>query len=172
MAVGVRVSRDRRNEVYYEIGRNREKGKGMIIRLHWLSVFRRLYSQRMLIMLIGSSIVVFIAFPSWSILQYLFMLGTVGHTCFVLYCVLAWRLETLEFRDRMCILRSGVIIKEGKTIGYDSITDTQIVQSLIGRVLGYGSIRLILESREGTKELMLPYIAEVHAVSEMLEVKT
>jgi len=143
----------------------------MIIRLHWLSIFRRLYNQRMLIMLIGSSIVVFISFPSWSIFQYLFMLGTVGHTCFVFYCVLAWRMETLEIRDRMCVLRSGVFVKEGKTIGYESITDSQVVVSLFGRILGYGSIRLVLESGEGTKELMLPYIAEVHAISEMLEVK-
>jgi len=169
VAVGVRVSRDRRNEVYYEIGRNREKGKEMIIRLHWLSVFRRLYSQRMLIMLIVSSTIVFIAFPSWSILQYLFMLGTVGHACFVFYCVLAWRLETLEFRASMCILRSGVIIKEGKTIGYESITDSRIVQGLIGRLLGYGTIVLVLESREGRKQIVLPYLAQVEWVAGYFE---
>jgi len=141
----------------------------MTIRLHWLSIFRRLYSWRMLIMLIGASMLTFFVFPGLGVLQYLFMLGTVGHTCFVFYCVLAWRLETLEFRAAMCILRSGVIIKEGKTIGYGSITDSRIVKSLFGRLFGYGTIVLVLESREGTKQIVLPYLAQVEWVAGYFE---
>jgi uncharacterized membrane protein YdbT with pleckstrin-like domain len=123
----------------------------------------------MVIMLIGASMVTFFVLPGLGILQSLFVLGAVWHSCFVGYCVLAWRMETLELREGMCVLRSGVIVKVGKTIGYDSISDYQVVQSLFGRLFGYGTVVLVLESREGTKQVRLPYIPEVRQVTEALE---
>jgi len=67
-------------------------------------------------------------------------------------------METLELFPKHFALRSGVIVKEGKTIGYDSIVDSQVIESLIGRMLGYGTVVLVLESREGTKRIAIPYL--------------
>ena len=53
-----------------------------------------------------------------------------------------WRAKTLIITDQRVIMRKGVFSKDDRNVQLSRIQDIAIKRSFLGRILGYGNIRI------------------------------
>ncbi|MDQ3153885.1 MAG: PH domain-containing protein [Actinomycetota bacterium] len=87
------------------------------------------------------SILAYLA-PTATLIQVGVALAAITHTAFLGWSVLQWRTDHLLVTDRRIIRVHGIITLTVDAVALSQITDTTCCQSLPGRILGYGTIRI------------------------------
>lgn len=131
--------------------------------MHWISAFRRMRLGMTLTMTVVSILIAFIIS-----IPLILSVGVVFHQCFLFYCVIAWRLERLELNATRLIWSFGVFSLERRELVLSEVTDVKIVRSLLGRLLGYGTLRLEYEGRESGNVREIPFVPKVEEVERLL----
>ena len=74
------------------------------------------------------------------------------------WVLLSWVLETATVTDERVIVKRGVIIRDIKVIPLNKVQDVLTTQSLLGKVLGYGSVEIATAART-ENEVLVDYPA-------------
>lgn len=112
-------------------------------RRHWLVPLRDLAKAAVSMPagIVCSLLLAFLA-PGWWWLQAGMWIATVVHQAYLGYLVVAWRADQIVVTDRRLIRISGVFTTTIDDRALIHITDRTVHQSLIGRVLHYGTLRV------------------------------
>ena len=127
------------------------------MKLHWISVCARMWMMPQ--MMAFSSIVGIITwfFPI-ALFLYVSLVLAILHQIWVIYCFLRWHFDRVEITDFGPRLTEGVIITHEKKLRMNGITDVTVRQSLLGQLLGYGTITLEQMGRK-EPERRIDYVA-------------
>jgi len=106
---------------------------------HWILPLRSIVAAAAMMPL---AIVLGFVAPSVWWLQVGLALTAVGHQLFLFYRVLAWRTDQVIVTDQRIIRSSGVFTTRVDAVSLDQVTDSTYHRSLIGHVLGYGTVRI------------------------------
>jgi len=74
------------------------------------------------------------------------------------WVLLRWVLETVTVTDERVIVKRGVIVRDIKVIPLNKVQDVLTKQSLLGKVLGYGSVEIATAART-ENEVLIDYPA-------------
>jgi uncharacterized membrane protein YdbT with pleckstrin-like domain len=67
-----------------------------------------------------------------------------------------WAANTLTVTDQRVILEVGILLRRSKVVPLDRIQDIQTTQTLMGRLLDYGTIEINVAATQGTETF--PYL--------------
>lgn len=70
------------------------------------------------------------------------------------WCVLRWRAEQIAVTDRRIIRLSGILTRAVDAAPLEQITDSTLRRSILGRILGFGSIRIETAGQKQALERM------------------
>ncbi len=62
-----------------------------------------------------------------------------------------WAAASLTVTDQRVILEEGILIRRSKVVPLDRIQDIQTTQTLLGRLLDYGTIEINVAATQGTE---------------------
>lgn len=80
--------------------------------------------------------------PTVALFQAAVALAALGHTAFLGWSILRWRTDHLLVTDRRLLRISGIVTITVDSVPLTQITDTTCTQSLTGRILDYGTLRI------------------------------
>ncbi|MDQ3151436.1 MAG: PH domain-containing protein [Actinomycetota bacterium] len=80
--------------------------------------------------------------PTVALFQAAVAIAALGHTAFLGWSILRWRTDHLLVTDRRLLRISGIVTITVDSVPLTQITDTTCTQSLTGRILGYGTLRI------------------------------
>ena len=121
-------------------------------RRHWLVPLRTMGKAALMMPLaIGLTLALTFLAPHVWWLQALLWVGTAAHQGYLGYLVVLWRVEQILVTDTRILRISGLLTTRCDDVRLDQITDASIRQTLPGRILGYGAIRI--ESAGQTREI-------------------
>lgn len=73
-------------------------------------------------------------------------------TCFTLgIYLLSWLCKSLTVTESRAIYRKGIIAKDERSVLLEKVQDVRISYGILGRVLGYGTIRIETAGASGTE---------------------
>ncbi len=115
-------------------------GEQVIIctRRHWIYPLRAAFAGTMMSALIGLVIVV----PLPLTIYLLFATAGVGHTAWIFWCVLRWRVEQIAITSTQLIWVHGIITTNVDVTPLEQITDVRLRRNIPGRILGFGTLFL------------------------------
>jgi len=108
-------------------------------RRHWMVPLWRLARGGAMMTAIG--VLTFLV-PGWFLVQAALLVGALAHTAWIIWCILDWRVEQIAVTDTRLIRVSGILTTTLDTVPLAQITDMSIRQSIPGRILGYGQLRV------------------------------
>ncbi len=116
-------------------------GERCVIRTqrHWFVPLRDISRGGGMMAVVG--VLTFVA-PSVFLVQLALWLGALAHTGYVGWCVLRWRAEQIAITDRRIIRVSGLVTLRVDAVPLSKITDSTLRRSILGRILGYGTVRI------------------------------
>ena len=112
-------------------------------RLHWTAPLRTMLRMGVKMSLTGTVLFIlsYLA-PGLLIIQIVLALAALSHTAYLGYVILLWRTDTIMVTDRRIIRVSGLLTLTADTVNLSQVTDATLHQSLPGRVLDYGTLRI------------------------------
>lgn len=122
------------------------------IRRHWIWPTRQVAPVAMLLLVVivivdtaGSIVLPAVA----RLLATLVLLAAIGAWMIVAWA--QWAANTLTVTDQRVILEEGILVRRSKVIPLDRIQDIQTTQTLLGRLLDYGTIEINVAATQGTE---------------------
>src|SRR5437588_8936402 len=118
---------------------------------HWVLLFRHLVLAIILLVFV----LVFLALTRSSVssdlrlIVLLMALGLVGIWAIVAW--VRWTADALTLTDQRVILETGIFNRMTKVIALDRVTDVGTRQSLLGSMLGYGTVEIHTASMGGAE---------------------
>ena len=118
---------------------------------HWVLLFRHLVLASIMLVFV----LVFIALTQSSVssdlrlIVLLMALGLVGIWAIVAW--VRWTADALTLTDQRVILETGIFNRMTKVIALDRVTDVGTRQSLLGSMLGYGTVEIHTASMGGAE---------------------
>lgn len=114
-------------------------------RLHWACLVKAAIPvlscpPRLLLASIVAAFVLGVVAPGAA--QVLLVIGAAAHAGNLGWRVLRWRVAAVIVTDRRLVCPSGVIGRKVCATNLQRVTNTEYQQSAIGRVLGYGTLRV------------------------------
>ncbi len=122
-------------ESYLSVGERRV----IRTRRHWLVPLRDITRGGGMMGVVG--VLTFLA-PQVFLVQLALWLGALAHSGYVGWCVLRWRAEQIAVTDRRIIRVSGILTTTVDAAPLSQITDSTLRRSILGRILGYGTVRI------------------------------
>jgi len=138
---------------------------------HWKALIRPVL---VLVVALAAVIVAWIFLPnSWSPVG-LYVIGALALAVLVwlaLWPWLVWRTTHYVFTNERVILREGVFSRDGRDIPLGRVNDVSFSHSLIGRMLGYGTLTIESAGERGQVVLIdLPRVEQTQsALYELVE---
>jgi len=80
--------------------------------------------------------------PGAVILLAILVLAALSHSGYLGYLILRWRTDTIMVTDRRIIRVTGLLNLTADAVNLSQVTDATLHQSLIGRILDYGTLRI------------------------------
>lgn len=112
-------------------------------RLHWVVPLKRIAQGAVMVPLaIALTLLATFLLPSVWWLQAGMWAATVVHQLWIVYLVVAWRVDEIIVTDRRLIRVHGVFTSTIDAVSLTKITDTSYHQSFLGHVFDYGSLRI------------------------------
>ncbi|HET9255744.1 MAG TPA: PH domain-containing protein [Pseudonocardiaceae bacterium] len=114
---------------------------------------------------LGSYLAALISGQSWQLYGFL-ALGVLGGAVLVWLVVvplLRWRTTHFVLTTRRVLIREGILSRSGIDIPINRINSVQFRHSLIGRVLGYGTLIIESASDEPLEFDDIPQVERVHS---------
>jgi len=108
----------------------------------------------------------FIAGQSWELYGWL-ALGVIGVVVLVWFTIvplLRWRTTHFVVTSRRVLVREGVLTRSGIDIPLDRVNTVQFRRTLVGRLLGCGTLSIESASDEPLEFDDIPGVEAVHAV--------
>jgi len=102
--------------------------------------------------------------PQVFLVQLALWVGAVAHAGYVGVCVLRWRAEQIAVTDRRIIRVSGLLTIRVDAVPLSQITDSWLRCSILGRVCGYGTVRIETAGQEQSLERLdfVPFPDDVY----------
>src|SRR5437763_8468622 len=132
---------------------------------HWKALVRPFLVT---VVLVAAVVVVAVFLPSWVSVG----LGVVCGVALILFFWLAvwpwlkWRTTHYVFANERVILREGVFSRDGRDIPLGRVNDVSFSHSLVGRMLGYGT--LTIESAGERGQVVLADLPKVEKTQSAL----
>ncbi|MCA1674659.1 MAG: PH domain-containing protein [Actinobacteria bacterium] len=108
-------------------------------RRHWSVPLWRLARGARMMTVIG---VLTFLLPGWFVVQVALALGAIAHTAWITWCILDWRVEQIVVTDTRLIRVSGILRITVDTVLLAEVTDLSSRCSVLGRLLGYSTLRV------------------------------
>ncbi len=131
-------------------------------RQHWLIVVRR--SAWAILALLLAALLLYVravvngSSPMFEILGWITFLLAVFGAIAVAWAVLAFHSEEYVLTTRRLIHADGIINKRASDVSLDRITDAVLTEPFLGRLLGYGDLRILMAgaANERLRQLRQP----------------
>jgi hypothetical protein len=131
-------------------------------RQHWLIVVRR--SAWAILALLLAALLLYVravvngSSPMFEILGWITFVLAVFGALAVAWAVLAFHSEEYVLTTRRLIHADGIINKRANDISLDRITDAVLMEPFLGRLLGYGDLRMLMAgaANERLRQLRQP----------------
>jgi Bacterial PH domain len=131
-------------------------------RQHWLIVVRR--SAWAILALLLAALLLYVravvngSSPMFEILGWITFVLAVFGALAVAWAVLAFHSEEYVLTTRRLIHADGIINKRANDISLDRITDAVLMEPFLGRLLGYGDLRILMAgaANERLRQLRQP----------------
>jgi len=131
-------------------------------RRHWVVPLWRLARGGGMMTVIG---VLTVLLPGYLLVQLALALGALAHTAWVLWCVLAWRVEQIAVTNTRLIRVAGILTTTVDTVPLAQITDMSMRRTIVGHILRYGTLRVETAGQDGAlKSLHFLPSAVCHAM--------
>lgn len=124
---------------------------------HWILLVRSLFVPGVvsLVVLIGVDILMGSVLPGdLRLVVTLIVLGVIALMAGVTY--LQWAAASLTVTDQRVILEEGIFNRTSKVIPLDRVQDVSTKQSLLGRMLDYGTVEIDAAGAQGSETF--PYV--------------
>ena len=108
-------------------------------RRHWLVPLREIAGGFVMMAVVS---VLAAIMPGLLLLQLALGVGAVTHAGYVMWCIIAWRLERVVVTDSRLIRVHGILNVNVDAVQLSQITDAELRCTVLGRILNYGSIRV------------------------------
>ena len=108
-------------------------------RRHWLVPLWRLARGGGMMTAVG--IFTFLL-PGFLLVQLALLLAALAHTAWIGWCILDWRVEQVVVTDSRLLHVHGIVTITVDAVQLSQITDAELRCTVLGRLLGYGSIRV------------------------------
>lgn len=138
---------------------------------HWILLARSLFAPALaaLVVLVGIDILAATVTPGdVRVVVTLLVLGVFGLIAGAAY--LQWAAASLTVTDKRVILEEGIFNRISKVIPLDRVQDVSTKQSLLGRVLDYGSVEIDAAGASGSE--IFPYVRSPEMLRDQVFVLT
>jgi uncharacterized membrane protein YdbT with pleckstrin-like domain len=118
---------------------------------HWVLLFQHLFMAILLlaVVLVFVALTRHVVSSDIRLIVLLLALGVVGVWAIVAW--LRWTADALTLTDQRVILETGIFNRMTKVIALDRVTDVGTRQSILGSVLGYGTVEIHTASMGGAE---------------------
>lgn len=90
----------------------------------------------------------------------------VGLVVFVAVPIARWASQSYTLTDRRFITRKGILAKQGRDVSLGKINNTTFVQTGLGRLLNYGSLKIDSAASDG--QLVVRSVPDVQRLQTMI----
>jgi uncharacterized membrane protein YdbT with pleckstrin-like domain len=120
-------------------------------RRHWVLLFRRLVVAIILLGLVITLVVMTRNVASSDVRLVLLLAGFGLLGVWAIVAWVRWTADALTLTDQRVILETGIFNRVTKVIALDRVTDVGTRQSLLGSMLGYGTVEIHTASLGGAE---------------------
>jgi len=80
--------------------------------------------------------------PGLRLIEIVLVLGALSHAAWIGYVILRWRSDRITVTNTRIIRVSGILNITVDAMNLNQVTDTTLTQSIPGRILDYGTLRI------------------------------
>jgi len=112
-------------------------------RAHWIAPILTMArtGRTMILAAVAASILNYLM-PTVLVFQAAVVVAALVHSTFLGWSILRWRTDHLIVTDRRLLRIAGIVTVTVDSVPLNQITDATCRQSLTGRILGYGTLRI------------------------------
>jgi len=132
---------------------------------HWKTLLLPVLAL-FLIVGLGSYLAALVAGSSWQSYGWigLAVLGTIGLWWLTVVPLLRWRTTHFVLTTRRVLVREGILSRSGIDIPINRINTVQFRHSLIGRILGFGTLIIESAAEEPLELDDIPQVERIHSL--------